>query len=302
MELIFHTPLLEEYDAVHAILAPHCEGSCQHSFVTMFTLQEKYGDEICIADGFLYTLRSHLCDDTFRVYLAPLGDGDREAAFRNVIEDAHRHGKKVKFFTLTPSAVEFLQTHFPEQFDYEEDRNLAEYMYPTAVMSELSGGALVKRRREAHKFWSTYGERATVKPITREDHDEIIAFEVQWLEQNMEHHDTFSLEREAKSIRQQLAHFDELHLSGVVMRVDGVVRGFGYGTPLSDVFYDALIEKADKDLLFAYRVMRMESVKQCAMAQTYVNMEEDLGIEGLRSLKLLYQPEYLLNKYVVTEK
>lgn len=302
MILDFHFPELEEYDTVHPYLAEYGEGSCQHSFVTMYTLHEKYGDQICIQDSFVYTLRSHMCDDQYRVYLAPLGSGDREAAFRNILEDAHRFGKKAKFFSLTPSAAEFLQTHFPEQFDYQEDRDLAEYMYSTAVMSELSGSALVKRRREAHKFWSTYGDRATVKPITKQDHPEIIAFEVQWLQQNMEHHDTFALEREAKAIRQQLQYFDELHLSGVVLRLDEIVRGFGYGTPLSDTFYDALIEKADKDLLFPYRVLRMESVKQCAMSQTYVNMEEDVGVEGLRQLKLAYKPDYLLHKYVVTEK
>lgn len=303
MELVFHKLVLEEYDTVHAILAPHCEGSCQHSFVTMYTLQEKYGDEICIADGFLYTLRSHLCDDTYRVYLAPLGEGDREAAFRNVMEDAHRYGKKVKFFTLTPSAVEFLQAHFPEQFDYEENRELAEYFYFTERMAALPGGKLAKRRKEAHQFWNTYGDRATVKPITKDDHEEMIAFEARWLQQNNTlNHDMYSLERESKSIRQQLAHFDELHLSGVVMRVDGAVRGFSYGTTLSDIYYDALVEKADKDLVYPYRVLRVESVKQCAMEHTYVNLEEDLGIEGLRKLKTEYYPEYLLNKYIVTEK
>lgn len=302
MELTFHLPALEEYDAVHPILAEYGEGSCQHSFVTMYTLREKYGDEICLLDGVVYTLRSHLCDDTHRVYLAPLGGGDREAAFRNVIEDAHRYGKKAKFFTLTPSAAEFLQKHFPERFDYEDDRNLAEYFYRTEQMANLPGGKLAKRRKEAHQFWNTYGDRATVKPITQEDHDEIIAFEVQWLQQNMEHHDTFSLEREAKFIRQQMAHFDDLHLSGVVMRVDGVVRGFSYGTTLSDRYYDALIEKADKELVYPYRVLRVESVRQCALDHTYVNLEEDLGIEGLRKLKTEYYPEYLLNKFIVTEK
>lgn len=301
-KLNFHTPVLEEYDEVHSILAPHCEGSCQHSFVTMYTLREKYGDEICIANGILYTLRSHLCDDTYRVYLAPMGDGDMEAAFRNVLDDAHRYGKKVRFFTLTPSAVEFLREHFPEQFDFEEKRELAEYMCSTAVLSTFPGSALQRRRTEIRAFWRAYGERATVKPITKADHDDILAFETDWIRQNAGNHDTAALEQEARSIRQQLEHFDELHLSGVVMRLDGTVRGFGYGTALNEIFYDAMIEKADKDLLHAYRVMRTEAVKQCAMEQTYVNLEEDLGIEGLRRLKLMYQPEYLLNKYIATEK
>ena len=88
----------------------------------------------------------------------------------------------------------------------------------------------------------------------------------------------------------------------VVLRLDGEVRGYGYGVRLSDLYYDALIEKGDKDLVYAYRVLRVESVRRCAMDCKYVNLEEDLGIPGLRALKNAYQPEFLMDKYVVTQR
>lgn len=301
-ELEFHPLTLPEYDTVYAYMSAHGEGSCQHSFVSMFSLFEKYGDCICEKDGFLYTLRSHYGDEQYRVYLAPMGDGDLKAAFQNILDDAHHYGRKVKFVTLTQSYADFVRENFGDLFEYTEDRDLAEYMYRTEKMSTFSGNQLMKRRTETHKFWNTYGERATVKLITHDDFDEILAFEQFWLEQNTTTHDMHSLSREARAIEYQLAHYDELHLSGIVLRIDGVVRGYGYGTKLSDEFYDALIEKGDRSVLNIYRVLRLESVKQCATECTYVNMEEDLGIEGLRALKYAYKPEYLLNKYIVTEK
>ena len=98
-ELNFHPVTLEDYDVVWKYMSKHGEGSCQHSFVTMFSLYEKYGDAICEQDGFLYVLREHLCHDDVRVYLAPMGDGDRKEAFEMILEDAHSYHAVVEFQT-----------------------------------------------------------------------------------------------------------------------------------------------------------------------------------------------------------
>lgn len=277
------------------------EGSCQHSFVTLYSLSEKYGDCVCERDGFLYVLRSRLCGDGYRVYLAPMGAGDRRAAFEAIFEDAREYGAKAKFVTLTRSAKEFVEEVFPGRFDCREEWDLAEYVYRTEAMAAFPGGKLAKRRKEVHHFWRVYGERATIRPLTAADFPEILAFEDEWLLENRENPELPALQREARAIRLQLEHFDDLHLSGVVLRLDGRVRGYGYGTKLSDSFYDALIEKGDRELEYAYRVLRQESVKQCCMDCAFVNLEEDVGVEGLRALKNAYQPDHLIEKYIVTE-
>lgn len=301
-KLEFRAISLADYDTVEPYLYAYGEGSCQHSFTALFSLSEKYGDCVCERDGFLYILRSRLCGDGWRVYLSPMGEGDLRAAYEAILDDARSHGVKAKFVTLTRSHRDFLEQAFPGQFDFEENRDLAEYIYRTEIMATLPGGKLAKRRKEAHQFWNTYGGRATVERITPADFGEILEFEKRWLDQNREDHDMASLEREARAIRLQIEHFDELKLSGVVLRLDGEVRGYGYGVRLSDLYYDALIEKGDKDLVYAYRVLRVESVRRCAMDCKYVNLEEDLGIPGLRALKNAYQPEFLMDKYVVTQR
>ena len=300
--LDFEPVSLEMYDTVYGYMSLYGEGSCQHSFVSMYSLFEKYGDCICEKDGFLYTFRSRLKPDGYRAYLAPMGGGDKAAAYEAVLNDAHENGAKAAFITLTKAEAAFLEERFSDRFAFENDRDLAEYMYRTEKMAYLPGGALVKRRTEANQFWNTYGSRASVERITSADFAEILDFERYWLAQNMRGESTDALEQEACAIEKQLAYWDELHLSGVVLRLDGKVRGYSYGTPLSDEFYDALIEKGDKELVYPYRVLRKESVRQCALDRKYVNMEEDVGIEGLRKLKQAYKPEYLLEKFRVYEK
>ena len=71
--LKFRPIALSDIDWVDKYTSLYGEGSCQHSPVSMFSLSEKYGDEICEQEGILYVLRRNLCDDTYRVYMAPFG-------------------------------------------------------------------------------------------------------------------------------------------------------------------------------------------------------------------------------------
>lgn len=300
--LVFTSVNLDGLDQVYRYTSVFGEGSCQHSACSMYSLAEKYGDAVCEREGMLYTLRSRLCDDDFRVYLAPMGHGHLKDAFLNIISDAKSYGKRVKFYSLTEKYADVLKEEFPCRFDIEEDRELAEYIYRTESMSTFSGRKLRKRRSEVNTFWNIYGDRASVTKIEPGDFSDILEFEGKWLEKNKETHDMEALGREARMIELQLAHFQELHLSGIVLRIDGVVAGFGYGTKLSEDYYDAIIEKGDRDVHNVYKVLRQESVKQCAMDCTYVNMEEDVGILGLRALKYAYKPEFLLHKYIAVER
>lgn len=300
--LLFHELLPKEYDLVYSYMSAHGDSSCQHSFVSMYALFEKYGDCICESDGFLYTLRSRLCDEQYRVYLAPMGEGDLKQAFRNVIEDAHQYGKKAKFITLTQRYAEFVQKELPGVFDIQEERDLAEYVYRVDSFSTFSGKALKKRRQEVNQFWTEYGERASVTRMTPADVDDVLEFEHEWVRQNSETHDMSALEREARFGTKMLQNFETFHLAGVVLKIDGKVRGFGFGTKLNDAVFDGLLEKGDREILNAYKVLRMELAKQCAHDCIYENIEEDLGIPSLRTMKLQYQPDYLINKFIVSEK
>ena len=299
--LLFREASLKEYETVQNYMSRYGEGSCQHSFVSMYSLFEKYGDRICEKDGFLYVLRSHLCDETYRVYLSPMGGGDLRIAFQTIFEDAHTYKKKVKFFTLTKDKSEYLQKEFPGQFQVFEDRDLAEYVYNRESMASYLGGDLSKKRWEVKCFWKQFGDRAKVSMIKESDFVDVLRYEQMWLEQNLKTHDEKALLKEARTIKKQIDNYKKLHLVGIVIRIDGVVRGYSYGTRLSKDYYDLLIEKADRDVKHIYKVIHQEFAKQCAVDCKYVNMEEDVGVPGLRAMKSAYHPDFMIRKYIATE-
>ena len=102
----------EDYDRIFPFTSRYGEGSCQLSPVSMFSLSEKYGDSVCVRNGVLYTLRKNLCDESFRVYLAPLGD-DARSGYASVLSDAAAYGKRVRFESLTEAQASLLEEVFP---------------------------------------------------------------------------------------------------------------------------------------------------------------------------------------------
>lgn len=298
----FKTVGPEDYDRIYAYTSVYGEGSTQHSPVSMYSLQEKYGDETCEQDGFLYTLRSHLCDPKYRVYLAPLGGGNKKDAYAWILKDAASHGQRVKFVTLTEKVAADLEQYYPGRFEITGNRDLAEYFYRSKAMSTFSGGKMARLRWEANAFRKRLGERVDFRRIVPQDFPEILDFEEKWLAMSEETHDMDALRTEARMIRKQIAHYDALRLSGAVLRIDGAVEGFSYGTGVSRQVYDVLVEKVNRDIPHIAKVLRQEATRLCAMDYEYVNMEEDVGVPGLRFMKENYHPEYMLHKYIATER
>ena len=288
-------PTVDRYTKVYG------ESSCQHSFVSMFALREKYGSEICEKDGFLFTLRKALCRDGERVYLAPMGGGDRKGAYAAILADAAKHGCKAVFNTVTKGQVDFLQQSFPGRFRYTELRDYAEYVYLTESLCNMGGKKLADKRYKINRLLRECGDKLEVKQLCSDDAPELLRFEEKWLRDNAEDHDQDALQREMRAIRLQLENFDPLGLSGVGIYLEGNMIAFAYGVPLNDGCYDGLAAKADRAIPNTYKLLYREMSRLCAAPRTYFNWEEDVGVKGLRSIKTEYDPSVLMRKYLVRE-
>ncbi len=277
------------------------EGSCQHSFVSSWCLRHKYADEFCEHDGFLYTLRAKKSTPHERVYLFPHGDRtDTQAlrnALQNIFDDAHDHGSSVKFQTLTQSAKDIVCGMFPDMFSVEAVRDYYEYIYRVDKMINLPGHKFATKRYDIQKFFRDYEGRYEVAKIAPEHIDMIREFQTKWLDARIFGEDDFiheqQLQQENECIQSCLDDFFALDICGLVMLIDGALSGYAYGAPLSDNVFDSIVEKGDRNIPGIYRVIKHEFARLCCEGYEYVNLEEDLGVEGLRTMKTRYKPEYL---------
>ncbi|HQI78527.1 MAG TPA: phosphatidylglycerol lysyltransferase domain-containing protein, partial [Petrotogaceae bacterium] len=99
------------------------------------------------------------------------------------------------------------------------------------------------------------------------------------------------------AIFRALENFDKLGLTGGILKVSGKIAGFTFGEPISEDTVLIHIEKADPDTKGAYTAINQVFLEKQWKHMSYVNREEDLGLEGLRKAKESYHPVKMIEKY-----
>lgn len=301
--LEFKKVTLEDKDILTPFLKKYGDSSCQHSLYLMTGLSMKYGDEYAIYEGVLYIHRSLLDTENERVYLAPLGDLSENAKQKIdvLLSDAESYRKKASFFTVTESFKHLTFSLYPERFSAEDSEDYAEYMYLSENLRILPGKALAAKRNRVRAFYSEYEGSVRIEDINEDNLWEVYVFQKEWIEDRLAEGYDEMLARENEAIKFYLSHFNELEFKGIIVYVRGTVVGFAAGVALNDDCIDEVIEKGRKDVKGIYQVLCNEFALICGRDYTYINREEDLGVEGLRRAKRSYQPDHMIRKYILKE-
>ncbi len=110
------------------------------------------------------------------------------------------------------------------------------------------------------------------------------------------------MQEEYDVVKEALMCFEELGLTGGLLRKDGEVIAFTLGEPLSDDTFVVHFEKAFPEIQGAYTMINQQFVLAECQNYKYINREEDTGDEGLRKAKLSYHPVILLSKYTACQR
>ena len=236
--------------------------------------------------------------------LLPLGRNDSALGFANLYSLTEKYGTQIAledgvlYVRLSPKEKEQLEADLPGAFEFSSDRNFADYLYLTKTIAAYEGPGLAKKRRETNKFFQLYGSEASFEPIALDHMDELRAYQQVWFETSRRRGtDEHPLELEHRKILLDMNHFEELDLEGILLRIGGTVEGYAYGSVLPGGAFDVMVLKGNLDFRFVWRALLRELARYCVDKATYLNLEEDLGLPGLRENKLSYQPCALMEKY-----
>lgn len=288
---------LKHKERAEACLCETPYGISESCFVSLFLWGEVYHTEVAFQDGLLFVRVGE--DGCFR-YMMPMGNGDLSHGLSLILDDAKKMGCIPRLIAVTDEMRERLESVCPDTFSYEEARDSFDYIYDPKELATLSGKKFHQKKGHVNRFRKEYGDRFCYERITRENLADVIAFQEKWLLQNIDRAE--SLKAEQKMLRSLFANYFTLGVIGGLLRVDGSVVAYSVGTRLCRETMLIQVEKGDIAYHGVYQMINQQFVEHNCADVTYLNREDDAGVEGLRKAKLSYQPIFLMRKYVARWK
>ena len=230
-------------------------------------------------------------------YLFPAGAGNLEAVIEALSQDAKALGVDFVLRGFGEKEAVLLEQLFPNRFQIESVREEWDYLYKVEDLTMLSGKKFHKQRNHLARFEK--GPEWSFAPLGADNMEACRRMCEIWYGEHLAGGNTAAL-MDRGVVENALEYFEKLGFTGGVLFQGGVVVAFTIGEPLNQDTYAVHIEKAFAEVQGAYPMINREYLKSVATEYTYVNREEDDGVEGLRKAKESYYP-ILLKKFVARE-
>lgn len=325
----FRKVLTSDKPTIDAYLAEAGIPICDYTFTNIYCWQHQYDTlwaEVCNSLVVRFDIghgeRGYMvlgCSDFGR--LLPMLMDDAQAAgqpFRMIAmcrrcadnfsawADAHygldAEGRPVIFDTEEEAAKCVRRGN--ECFAICDNRDYQDYIYSIRDLCDLTGRKYQPKRNHVNRFESQYSY--TFEELRPEDIDECLQIERSWqrrkeegeaddVEHRADHE--YKMSEEQRAIRLAFDDYRTLGLYGGVLRVEGRMVAFTYGSPITPEVFCTHIEKADSSYEGVFPMInRCFARALAAKGYTMVNREEDMGIAGLRRSKLSYYPASMQEK------
>ncbi|MCK5512496.1 MAG: DUF2156 domain-containing protein [Thermodesulfovibrionia bacterium] len=185
-----------------------------------------------------------------------------------------------------------------KKYFIEEDRNQFDYIYNVKELIELKGRKFHDKKNQVNNFRSRHTYEYLI--LTPDLIEECLEFEDYWCEVK-ECGKHAGLERERCAILVMLNNFEVLNIKGGAIRVDNKIAALTLGEKMLPDTFVVHVEKANSDIHGLYQVINQEFLIHEAGDCTFVNREQDMGVQGLRKAKMSYNPVRFVKKYRVRE-
>jgi len=294
----FKTIQLLDREIINSFLENYQHQGCDFCFTNLFAWQPKYKTSFTIIQNtlfirFLDSELNNLC------YQIPIGKMNLKHSLQMIIDDAKENNINLIIKNITKEMWAEINEVMPNTFQYQNDRDNADYIYLSQRLINLTGRKLQSKRNHINHFkienpnWKYY-------PLsTIEDIEDCSKMLDNWEDMNI-HKAQQSLRYDYIATKAMLDNFHSLQLKGGAIRVNDKIIAFAIGEPLTADTFVVHVEKAVNGYNGAYTIINQQFAEHEASKFLYINREEDMGFEYLRKAKMSYHPDLLLEKMVLT--
>lgn len=229
--------------------------------------------------------------------LPPAGSGDKKQALRFLCDELKRISPEVRIRRVGEG---FVRQHVdPEKYECVLDRDNSDYVYLTRDLIRLSGNKYHRKKNHLNQF--TKNHAFEYQELTPGLVERFLEMQEGWcqLRECAEKPDLFA---EDYAIREALTQFEELQYRGGAIVMNSRVEAFSLGEPLNEDTAVIHVEKANPEIPGLYVAVSQLFCSKTWSHLTYINREQDMGLEGLRKAKESYYPHHMVNKYTIIPK
>lgn len=260
----------------------------EFTFTNLYCWRDVYGFSVSNLEGFIL-LRFAIDDKLW--FLPPIGPcGRANLVIEKIIKDT-----KGSFMRLPSATAELLEKE--KSFHVQFDRDNSDYLYKTERLKLLEGRKYDGKRNLIKKFKALH-EYEYVK-LDSSNASECLNFQERWcVVKNCNKIEGLNKERQA--VGEMINNFGYLNLTGAVIKVKASICAVAIAQRLNATTLVMHVLKADPNMQGLYQVMLNDFLLNDSGNFEYVNLEQDLGVAGLRQAKLSYQPDEIIKKYIVS--
>ena len=189
----------------------------------------------------------------------------------------------------------------PDTYKLEPLRDHFDYIYETKTLAELKGKKYDGKRNHVKKF-AQGNPGYEYRPLDPGHKAEALALFERWfaVREESKYFPRLAYTSQKAAVTAAFDNYTALKLIGGALLVDKQLRGFTLGSPVNPEMISVHFMYGDPALAGIAQTLLWEACNKTYTAYKYADLEQDLGIPGLRTMKLSYQPLKLEKKYEIT--
>jgi len=222
-------------------------------------------------------------------FLEPLGKNQLTETVATCLKHTNKMSRVTESFIAKLSLKEHKIRCLRDQFDY---------VYETKSLAELKGKKYDGKRGHLKKFQKRHPEYTFV-PLTKEHEAGAKQLFEEWFSarEKTKYFSKLAYEAQKEAIQNAFKYFNKLQMLGGALIVDKVFKGFTLGSWLNSETIDVHFLYGNPGLQGIFQIILWEACNKVYTQAKFVNLEQDLGIPGLRKSKLSYHPLRLEKKF-----
>ena len=172
-------------------------------------------------------------------------------------------------------------------------------MYAIDDLADLKGKKLQKKRNHTNRFRAEHPDYKVV-PLTSCNMPMAQHMINDWYVSRRQMDPDGDYFLESLAMVKAFRHYDDLDMMGIALLDGDRILAVTMASPISADTLDVHFEKAREDVPGAYNAVNCEFARYIRLNHPqirFLNREDDLGLEGLRTAKLSYMPDHMIEKY-----